>query len=230
MVSVSIVVRDHRGPVGVFPMLHTIDQYMRRGGVEVIVISDEATRTFVEVKGQRIRTLLVDPGKLDSEDALNLGMEMTRGEMVAFTVGDACPLCERWFEAIEKCALEPMTAILGGSLLPEAAGTFAGLVQSGLGGLAARFLGRRSLEAKALASLSPFNMAIRRQAWRDRSFLASADTCHALQGWSLWAMGQGFDLTYDWSFAVRCPSGLGRPWVDPSPNQHVSIQRSSARL
>jgi hypothetical protein len=210
MGSISVVIRDH-DMTGALSLLKVINRAMGAKQVEFILVCDGSNRCCLDVKGKRAKKLLVNPGQLDSGQALNMGAEAANGDVLIFTVGDALPLDDAWLDAADRCCQEPLVAGVCGPILPTGDASMFQRMRGQLQYLGAKLLGRHRIDRLPLPEFSPLNFAIERNLWKTRSFSGAVDAVEAVDEWARWAIGQGMDLVSDWTFAVQCDRALEWP-------------------
>jgi len=203
MSRISVVIRDHHGLTGALSLLKVINERMGHEEVEFVVICDGSSRCNLNVKGKQAKKLTVASGQLDTPYALNLGAEAVKSEVVIFTVGEAIPVDGSWLEAADRCCHEPSVAGVCGPILPAEEVTLFDRMYGRLALLGAKLVGMRRLDKLPFTHFSPLNMAIDRRLWLQHPFQTLGDASSSTEEWSSWAFGRGYDLVYDWAFAIR---------------------------
>jgi len=229
MGTISVVIRDH-DMTGTLPLLKAVNRAMGTKQVEFVLLCDKSSHCCLDIKGKRAKKLMVDPGQLDTGQALNLGAEAACGDVLIFTVGDALPLSESWLDAADRCCHEPLVAGVYGPILPTGDASMFQRMRGQVQYLGAKLLGRHRIDKLPVPEFSPLNFAIERNLWKNHSFLGAVDAVDAVDEWARWAIEHGMDLVSDSAFAVQCDRVLEWPVATVrSADKPPSLESSSAK-
>ncbi len=119
--SVSIVIPAKNGRPVLLPCLDAVLAQEYDGPFDVLVIDSGSTDGSLEdlASRPRVRCHRIPPDAFDHGDTRNLGIGMTRGELVVLLVQDAEPVGTRWLAQLVSNFRDPQVAGAFSRILPR---------------------------------------------------------------------------------------------------------------
>jgi len=224
--SVSVVIQTRNEFIDLKCLLDAIKQQQHIAPPEIVVVdqgSEDQTARLARTYGCRL--IQAGDQEMDRTNAMNLGAEAARGEILVFTVGHALPLRDDWL----KCGTEHFSAPLVGGVfapaLPHHDASLADCLYCWPMYTIALMRQAHRLNSPTMAKFATANLAIRRCHWKEHPFAVGLGIEQQMTEWITWMMGHGLDFFEDVRFAVRYTMGLD--WMDLK--QQILIQTHARR-
>jgi rhamnosyltransferase len=189
----SIVIRAKNEARDIGDTLQAIAEQVDAGPFETIVVDSGSTDRTIEIARQYpVHLIQIPPQSFTYGHALNLGIEVARGEFVIALSAHSLPATNRWLASMLAAFRDPNVAAVYGRHLPRANATKLELFGMHLSGV----MSDRPRRQERDMMFSNANGAFRRHLTLEHPFDESLAGAEDL-AWADWAVRQGWAVYYE---------------------------------
>ncbi len=198
LLRASIVIRAKNEERDIGATLEAITRQVGAGEFEIIVVDSGSTdRTLQIVRQYPLHLIQIPPERFTYGRALNLGIEVARGEFVIALSAHSLPASDRWLACMLDAFRDPNVAAVYGRHLPRENATRLELFGMRLSGVMSDTPRRQVRDMM----FSNANGAYRRHLTLEHPFDESLPGAEDL-AWADWAVRQGWAVYYEPRAAV----------------------------